>query len=71
MTDWKSIKTAPKDGQLCVVFDPGHTELTVWPAQYSKENNCFFSGSYGCVGWFEYKDVTHWMPLPTPPEEKG
>ena len=64
---WQQISVKPDDGQLCVVFDPEHETLKVWPAQYSAENDCFYAGTAGLVGWFEYKEVTQWMPLPAPP----
>lgn len=67
--EWKLISDRPEDGQLCHVYDPTHEILKVWPAQYDAARDCFHAGSYGVVGWFEYDEVTHWMPLPPPPEE--
>lgn len=67
MSKWQAISIRPSDGQMCVVFDPENENLKVWPAQFSEEHNCFFSGSHGLAGWFEYSEVTHWMELPEPP----
>lgn len=68
MSEWRHISIKPEDGQLCAIFDPDHDSLSVWPAQYSEAGNCFYAGTKGLVGWFEYTEVTHWMPLPGPPK---
>lgn len=64
---WRINSEEPEDGQLCVVFDPTNENLKVWPAEYSRDKKCFFAGSRGLAGWFEYSEITHWMPLPAPP----
>lgn len=68
MSEWMRIDIEPDDGQLCVVYDPAHTTLKVWPATYRKVNKTFTAGSVGHAGWFEYDEVTHWMPLPDEPK---
>jgi hypothetical protein len=55
MTQWQPIETAPKDGTEVLMYHP-ELGCAVWP---STENN----------GLGTTKDVTHWMPLPEPPEE--
>jgi hypothetical protein len=73
---WQPIETAPKDG----------TEFQAWLEHGSFgywEPRCRYSDEYDIPqiwgrtdydedGWDVYPhiDVTHWMPLPTPPTEK-
>jgi hypothetical protein len=73
MTEWQPIKTAPKDGRVIVVR---HNRGT-WIYEKDQGNICCV-----CVFWggrdfqefgpdsFKVKELTHWMPLPEPPEEK-
>jgi hypothetical protein len=60
---WQPISTAPKDG----------TEIDVWDS-YSNSRNCDVSYDAKHNLWFsregpssDHEDVTHWMPLPPPP----
>lgn len=65
---WQPIKTAPKDG----------TEIDVWNSTthdripnvlFSKlsDNWCDDTGFWATEEDF-YKHITHWMPIPKPPE---
>lgn len=67
--NWFPISLKPVDGQLCVVYDSYNADLKVWPARYSEACDCFFAGSHGAIGYFEYEEVTHWLPLPDKPED--
>ena len=60
---WQPIETAPKDGREVWVYADGREELP----------------SFQCVcayhpdaGWCadELREVTHWMPLPAPPQKE-
>ena len=59
-SEWQPIETAPKDGTLVIVFAPSIYDLSeiVCVAAYHLD-----------AGWCvdELREVTHWMPLPTPP----
>lgn len=55
---WKPIETAIKDHRPILTFDPTEDEEDrIWI-------NYWYNGE-----WFESKNPTHWMPLPSPPEE--
>ena len=61
-TAWQPIETAPKDGELVLVWD-------------ECRNSCAIAHHYDC-GWLEgfheywiFKP-THWMPLPSAPKKE-
>ncbi len=71
MTEWQPIETAPRDGTeflaigslraiVVVAFerDPSNQRQRVLVETFRKEV------LHGPAAW-----ATHWMPLPTPPEE--
>ena len=63
MSDWQPISTAPKDGRRIIASTPSYTEPLIL---YWAKNN-------GLSAWHDwdldpYTDVTHWQPLPDPPE---
>lgn len=67
--NWQPIETAPKktpilvtDGRVIVVLERGECAGDDWP------------DAVGFGGWewefnFEWKDLTHWMPLPALPQD--
>jgi len=58
---WHPIETAPKDGTIIIVYEPGFYQTAAWEANEFKAGWSNASGSW--LG-----DVTHWMPLPPPPK---
>ena len=60
VSQWKPIKTAPKDGSNVLVYDPdvGYPYVCRW--EY---------GRFVEVSEYYSFNPTHWMPLPKPPEE--
>jgi len=58
---WHPIETAPKDGTVIIVYEPGFYQTAAWEANEFKAGWSNASGSW--LG-----DVTHWMPLPPPPK---
>ena len=60
---WQPIETAPTDGTAVLTYAPGKYGLIPLfsVARYHPD-----------AGWCvdELRDVTHWMPLPDPPEVK-
>jgi len=58
---WHPIETAPKDGTVIIVYEPGFYQTAAWEVNEFKSGWANASGSW--LG-----DVTHWMPLPPPPK---
>lgn len=64
VSDWQPIETAPKDGTRILIATrsiDGGVQLVAWfgPA---------------CAAFYDetgdsYIDATHWMPLPSPPQD--
>ena len=67
LTEWRPIKTAPKDG----------TEVLGWPAvgRYNMDMPAPMAWDRGVwrmiAGEGDWMDPTHWMPLPAPPSLIG
>ena len=73
--DWQPIETAPRDGTWILLR--GGTSKYGWygdnfPPMVCAQFDCsswqfayYESGYYG-----EYKNPTHWMPLPAPPKDR-
>ena len=65
--NWRPIETAPKDGTPILVWVRKHQEVLI-----------VFYEERGKFCWREYPEgdrwnknlVTHWQPLPEPPEEE-
>jgi hypothetical protein len=54
---WQPIETAPKDGTVIIVYAPGFFQTAAWTGG---------GWTNASDSWLE--DVTHWMPLPEPPQ---
>jgi len=61
MSDWQSIKTAPKDGRMFLVWCPA-TGLSVM----TQIGNV--TESWSLTGSAKHPEPTHWQPLPSPPK---
>jgi hypothetical protein len=66
MSDWRPIETAPRDGTWFLTYAPGY-DPRAYPgpldfAVYDTTHREFCKAGCG----FDY--VTHWRPLPDPPE---
>ena len=81
MSDWQPIETAPKDGTqivLAIFFSTDNIELTepgyqcgAWrDGKFQVEIGFALAGVASLGVSFECP-WTHWMPLPTPPEQEG
>lgn len=65
---WRSIETAPKDGTFVLVIDSKYGDHSgAFVAQYAAE---VFSGCWLTSHTPHVVRPTHWMPLPTPPQER-
>lgn len=62
MSEWQPIETAPKNKPV-LVYAPGYYDLPeiICRCEYHKD-----------AGWTidDIRNVTHWQPLPPPPESK-
>lgn len=61
--EWQPIDTAPRDGTVVLIYAPPHAGLgdIICKASWHED-----------AGWCvdELRDVTHWMPMPSPPAMK-
>lgn len=63
MSEWiKCREKMPDEGQECIVQT--HSGLR-YVAFYESHSGLFFDVDFSV----EYISVTHWMPLPSPPED--
>lgn len=81
MSNWKPIKTAPKDGSRILFYDSsanGKVFAGVWDAKFeitgvtisrTKYRGAWTDYRVASFGYEEYCEYspTHWMPLPEPP----
>lgn len=81
MSEWQSIETAPKDGSCILVWSrtwagevnrPEEDNGSCYVAFYTNGKSDYHGewwyvhGGDAHASWVQ---PTHWMPLPTPPEE--
>jgi hypothetical protein len=67
---WQPIETAPRDGSLVLLQPCDHRELPFigsWDhvGRFTTSPKMWLGYTYGAMS---EGDVTHWMPLPEPPE---
>jgi hypothetical protein len=75
MSDWRPIKSAPKDGTFILLFGNQHKHNLV-----NFGGKIVFSGywdaidsawcSHGSTAMGPFYSPTHWMPLPAPPSQR-
>ena len=66
---WLGIESSPKDGTFVLVIDSEYGDHSgAFVAQYSQHS---FSGSWLTSHTPHVVRPTHWMPLPTPPQEQS
>jgi len=79
MSEWQDISTAPKDGSTIILTDgrsvvagayaPGlHGESFCW-AFVDDWQQADAEEEAVCPNAFKKHAVTHWQPLPSPPEQ--
>ncbi|MFK3845305.1 DUF551 domain-containing protein [Stenotrophomonas sp. NPDC078853] len=65
---WQPIESAPKDGTEFQAFKQGIGQFTALILT-SEHMDCQYEGGVHCAWDHEYvEDVSHWQPLPAPPE---
>lgn len=68
MSEWRTIDSAPKDGQMILLYAPSESWPTTFVGYYSEDD--------GKPAWTDIDGTwlelacTHWQPLPPPPEKK-
>jgi|DEB0MinimDraft_4_1074332.scaffolds.fasta_scaffold275690_1 hypothetical protein len=67
MTEWKTIDSAPKDGTAILAWGAQHGERVVVEIDMDgpREDPVKWVEVWGLV---PVSGLTHWMPLPDPPE---
>jgi len=67
--EWRGMESAPKDGTCVLVIDSEYGDHSgAFVAQYSQHS---FSGCWLTSHTPHVVCPTHWMPLPTPPQEQS
>lgn len=67
MSEWKTIKTAPKDGSTIRLWD-GYTQGDgYWPNNRMTVEDLYMGDYWKWFGTDFTARPTHWMPLPKPP----
>lgn len=82
--EWQPIETAPKDGEIFIgwvsaerwsspdgggsgiAYDVSQFDFCWWRNIEGSPSGGFFDNGSGQIG--DAQDVTHWLPLPPPPE---
>ena len=64
--NWRPIETAPKDGTLVLACNSDSYRSSLGPAYFVAGDN--YDGIWFYKGGYDVWDLTHWMPLPPPPE---
>jgi hypothetical protein len=77
--DWMPIDTAPRDGTRIMLYTPpSYVCLAVWRDKAAFARNETGSGwevwNNDDDSWYSFslepEEPTHWMPIPTPPQEE-
>jgi len=73
MNEWMPIETAPKDGTEFLAYDSvaKKCDVAVWGEIWQDFDAVQSDGEYSpAEDEFQGERITHWMPLPEPPEAK-
>jgi hypothetical protein len=71
---WQPIETAPKDGTRIILFLPSRysfpamVTIGLWFEDFLPGRNGWSYCEVDEIGQFIEEPITHWMPLPPPPE---
>lgn len=66
---WQPIETAPKDGALVLIAERGgRVQVAKWMIEpWGTKGDWYVQLTSGGADTYPTTDVTHWMPLPSPP----
>lgn len=68
MSEWRTIDSVPLSEEVMICDRGGTVHLGHMPV---KAELIFWVGYDGYGNDICVSDATHWMPLPSPPKEKG
>lgn len=66
MSEWREIKSAPRDGTVILCYFPDEPERRRMSTGFFLPN--VPSGVFGALFGHDITAPTHWMPIPAPPE---
>lgn len=71
MSEWRDISTAPRDGTPILIgcSKPGFYPRSCWWSDYF--DSWVVREDEGSATYLHSEYVTHWMPLPDPPDIKS
>lgn len=73
MSEWQPMETAPKDGQTILAHKPSGLAFSarqdVVPVHWTGWGGGAWENSTS--GHKVFDDLTHWMPLPAPPNARN
>lgn len=72
LTEWRDISTAPKDGREIILRRcerVGSASWIEWPESMFEEAGQGWSIGHDGDGWDGNKSPTHWLPLPSAPNQ--
>jgi len=64
--EWNPISTAPRDGTNILIYY--RADGIIYDATFDADNYSEWVSSDYEITNFMQSDITHWMPLPYPPE---
>lgn len=70
MSEWQPIDTAPRNVPILVT--DGNVVVALKRAKHVLDDEWPDPVGFGGYEWewgFQWSDLTHWMPLPDPPQE--
>ena len=67
--EWQPIETAPKEGCF-LAYDKSIGVCILERYEFEGKYNSVVNEIGGGAGEYDDDEVTHWMPLPAPPEVK-
>lgn len=76
MSDWTNISSAPRDGSYFLSWNGEEVQSAFYGITESHKGfliEACFVGENGCHmgSWSPWPELTHWMPIPTPPGESS
>ena len=71
MSKWISVEERlPEEEEICLFFVPGHPVTSEKMGIFTPTKILEYPWKSTNFVYYDNKSVTHWMPLPAPPEKK-
>ncbi len=68
MSDWQPIETAPRDGTVILVWDNDTVMTANWYEPPKPHESPRWEHNWNGEVLEDCFPITHWMPLPEPPQ---